>query len=183
MLLAFGIDDDARGAFDVLRATLAGNGTAVRARVGYRGGVVDTEVTWHGSVGMWSLLDSEQTERRFWCCFGVDDPRKSTSLDIAVEVNPRHQGTDLLVAGAFAMDADGAVHLCHNGKIGGGRKGVGKSGFLHHYSDPGGLEKMLYRGRPVKVVDLGPITSPGISCRLARLAHEVARIKEVCAEG
>ena len=92
MLLAFGIDDDAREAFDALGATLAKNGTAFGARVGYRGGFVDTQVTWHRSVGMWSLLDSKQADRRFWCCFGVDDPRKATALDIAVEINPRHQG-------------------------------------------------------------------------------------------
>ena len=182
MLLAFRIDDDAREAFDVLAATLARNGTAVRGRVGYKGGFVDSDVTWHGSVGMWSLLDSEQADRRFWCCFGVDDPRKATSVDIAVEINPRHHGTDLLVAGAFAKDARGAVHLCHNGKIGGGRKGVGKSAFFRHFSDPGGLKKMLYQGKHADVVDLSPVTSPELPRRLAWFAREVARIKVVCAE-
>ena len=181
MLLAFGVDDDARDAFEVLGTTLAKAGTAMEARVGYRGGFVDAEVTWHRSVQMWSLLIADQVDRRFWCCFGVEDPRKTASLDIAVEINPRHEGTDLLVAGAFAKDERGTVHLCHNGKIGGGQKGVGKSAFFRHYAYRG-LEEMLHKDRLVDVVDLGPITSPRLPRRVARFAHVVARIKEVCAK-
>lgn len=130
---------------------------------------------------MWSLLRSNEAQGRFWCCFGIDDPRKAASLDIAVEINPRHKGTDLVVGGAFAKDERGEIHLCHNGKIGGGRRGVGKSAFVREYSDGGGLKAMLYNDRLVDVVDLGPITSTGLLRRLARFAHEVVRIKEVCA--
>ena len=166
----------------MLGTTLAKTGTAIEARVGYRGGLVDADVIWYRAVQMWSLLRTDQTEGRFWCCFGIDDPRKVASLDIAVEINPRHEGTDLMVGGAFAKDERGAVHLCHNGKMGGGRKGVGKSAFFRHYYGSGGLEKMLYNDRLVDVVDLGPITSPRLRRRVARFAHEVARIKEVCAE-
>ena len=183
MLLAFGVDDDSHDAFDVLRTTLTKTGKAMEARVGYRGGSVATEVVWHRSVRMWSLLEAGRSANgKFWCCFGVEDPRKRGSLDIAVEINPRHEGTDLVVAAAFAKDERGVVHLCHNGKIGGGQKGVGKSAFFRHYSDPGGLEEMLYGARLVPVVDLGPITSSRLPRRVARLAHEVVRIKEVCAE-
>lgn len=181
MLLSFGVDDDAHEAFELLDSTLARAGTAIEARVGYRGGFIDTEVTWHRAVQMWSLLKANQAEGRFWCCFGVEDPGQTGSLDIAVEINPRHEGTNLLVGGAFSKDERGNVHLCHNGKMGGGRKGVGKSAFFRHYSDRGGLEKMLCNGRLVDVVDLGPITSPRLRRRVARFAHEVARIKDVCA--
>ena len=41
---------------------------------------------------------------------------------------------------------------------------------------------MLHKDRLVDVVDLGPITSPRLPRRVARFAHEVARIKEVCAK-
>ena len=182
MLLAFGVDNKAYDAFNVLSATLAKSGIATNARIGYRGGIVDAEVSWCHRVQLWSLLRANQAEGRFWCCFGVEDPREAASLDISVEINPRHNGTDLVVGGAFAKDERGEVHLCHNGKIGGGRKGVGKSAFLRHYSGSGDLEQMLYKDRLVHVVDLGPITSQRLPRRVARFAHEVARIKEVCAE-
>lgn len=179
MLLAFGAEDDARGAFSALRETLARAGEPVEARVGYKGGSVVAEVTWHRSVKMWSLLSEHQTERRFWCCFGLDDPNTTVNLDITVEINPRYQGTDLLVAGAFAKDTMGAVHLCHNGKIGGGRKGVGKSAFFRHCH--GGYMEMVYPNGSARVVDLGPIDRPALLDRLEWFAREVKRIKEACA--
>lgn len=184
MLLAFGAENDARSAFDALRETLANAGTPVRARVGYKGGSVEDNVTWHHSVEMWSLLRefpprARQEGRRFWCCFGIDDPHNAANLDITVEINPRHQGTDLLVAGVFAKDMTSTVHLCHNGKIGGGRKGVGKTAFFHHYGPD--FEKMRHGNGCVKVVDLGPITSRGLPRRLAWFARKVKRIKEACA--
>ena len=183
MLLAFGVDDDSHDAFDVLGTTLAKTGTAIGARVGFRGGLVDTEVNWHRSVRMWSLLEADRWAKgNFWCSFGLEDPRKPGSLDITVEINPRHEGTDLVVGGAFAKDERGVVHLCHNGRIGGGQEGVGKSAFFRHYSDCGGLEEMFYSEKLADVVDLGPITSPRLPRRVARFAREVARIKEVCAK-
>lgn len=45
MLMAFKVDDDPYDAFDVLDTTLAQAGTATKAKVGFRGGFVDEEVT------------------------------------------------------------------------------------------------------------------------------------------
>ena len=175
MIVAFGEDDNSREAFDVLRTTLLKGGTQIRRTVGYRGGKVDAEVTWHARAGIWSLLDAGM-ENRFWCCLGVQNPKDVKSLDIAVEINPRLEGTDLRVAGAFARDIHGMVHLCHNGKIGGGRQGVGKSAFFRHYR--GELTGMAYATRIIEVVDLGPITSRKLPGRLGRFAQEIARVKE-----
>lgn len=176
MLVAFGKDDDSREAFDVLRTTLSKGDIQVTRTVGYRDGNVEREVTWHAKAGIWSLLDDESLENRFWCCFGVQDPQDAKSLDIAVEINPRLEGTDLLVAGAFARDIHGTVHLCHNGKIGGGRQGIGKSAFLYHYR--GRWTEMAYGDKIVEVVDLGPINSRNLPGRLGRFAQEISRVKE-----
>ena len=176
MIVAFGKDDDSQESFDVLQTTLLKGGTQFRRTVGYRGGKVEAEVTWHASAGIWSLLDAGGVENRFWCCFGVQNPKDVKSLDIAVEINPRLEGTDLRVAGAFTRDVHGMVHLCHNGKIGGGKPGVGKSAFLSHYR--GELTEMAYENRIVKVVDLGPISSRELPGRLGRFAREIARVKD-----
>ena len=176
MIVAFGNDDNSRKAFDELRTTLFKGGTQITRTVGYRGGNVEKEVTWHARAGIWSLLD-DSLENRFWCCFGVQNPKDVKSLDIAVEINPRLEGTDLRVAGAFARDVHGIVHLCHNGKIGGGRRGVGKSAFFCHYR--GALTEMAYGARIVEVVDLGPISSRRLPGRLGRFAQEIARVKEI----
>ena len=176
MIVAFGTADNSRDAFDVLRTTLLKGGIQITRTVGYRGGNVEEEVTWHARAGIWSLL-ADRLENRFWCCFGVQNPKDVESLDIAVEINPRLEGTDLRVAGAFARDAHGIVHLCHNGKIGGGRRGVGKSAFFRHYR--GALTEMAYGARIVEVVDLGPISSRELPGRIGRFAKEIERVKEI----
>ena len=94
-----------------------------------------------------------------------------------MEVNPRLEGTDLRVGGAFAKDVRGVVHLCHNGKIGGGKPGVGKMAFFDHYR--GKTMEMSYKDRLVDVADLGPIDSRRLPGRLAWFAREVVRIKRV----
>ena len=176
MIVAFGKDDNSREAFGVLRATLLEGGTQIIATVGYQGNNVEAEVTWHEGAGFWSLLDDSLLKNRFWCCFGVQNPKDVRSLDIAVEINPRMNGTDLQVAGAFARDVHGMVHLCHNGKIGGGKPGVGKSAFFRHYRG-GRFTEMAYRAKIVDVVDLGPISSREFPGRLGQFAHEIVRVK------
>lgn len=182
MIVAFGRDDDSRKSFEVLRATLLNGGTQIRRTVGYRGGNVEAEVTWHARAGIWSLLDAQAdgVEGRFWCCFGVQNPKDVRSLNIAVEINPRLEGTDLLVAGAFARDVHGMVHLCHNGKIGGGKRRVGKTAFFDRYR--GELTEMAYKNRIVEVVDLGPVNSRELPRRIGRFAQEIARVKEEIAK-
>lgn len=176
MLTAFCSSDDSRAAFKALRAALLENGPQYKHRVGFRGSGNDKEmITWHSKVHMWSLLDPDEARNRFWCCFGVQNPKDVENLNIAVEINPRLEGTDLQVAGAFTKDARGVVHLCHNGKIGGGKPGVGKMAFFQHYR--GEIEKMSYKGGLVDVVDLGPIDSRRLPERLAGFAREVVRIK------
>lgn len=175
MLTAFCGGDDSKGAFEALRAALLDNGQKLKHRVGFRGDNVVETITWHSRVHMWSLVKRNKGSKRFWCGFGVQNPKDIESLDIAVEVNPRLKGTDLRVGGAFTKDARGVVHLCHNGKIGGGKPGVGKTAFFHHYR--GEIMEMSYKGGLVDVVDLGPIDSRRLLERLAWFAREVVRIK------
>ena len=180
MMIAFGKGDDSWTAFEELRTKMRQAGSQMRRTVGYPSGHVEKEVTWHAKEHVWSLLDSEETKSRFWCCFGVQNPKDVPSLDIAVEVNPRLEGTDLRVAGAFATDAHGVVHLCHNGRIGGGKPGVGKAAFIKYYR--GNFTEMAYGNRIVPVVDLGPIRSPRLPARLGRFARQVVRVKGMIAE-
>ncbi|MYF30226.1 MAG: hypothetical protein F4169_15480 [Gammaproteobacteria bacterium] len=177
MLVAFGDTDTARSsreAFELLRTTLA-DGQRRKATIGGRGFSTARMVIWHPDVGLWSLLDRNETPNRFWCCYGIEDPGNVRNLDIAVEVNPPLQGTDLRLGGAFARDARGRIHLCHTGKIGGGRRGISKTAFFEHYR--GKLTEMSHARGLANVVDLGPVDSTRLPARLARFAKEVLRVK------
>lgn len=69
---------------------------------------------------------------RLFNSFGISSElRRHASNDICVEVNVPYSGDTRQVAGFFARDnQSGKVCLMHNGKVGGGRKGVGKVEFL-----------------------------------------------------
>lgn len=173
MLWAFKDNDDAYEAFETLYANLDKGSVEKHTKLSTQAGAFEATVRWHKAQKFWCLL--EALENRFWCAYGVQDPGKNKTLDIAVEINPRTQGTDLLVGGAFARDETQAIHLIYNGKIGGGKRGIGKSAFFRQYV--GDLHEMVYNDKVVDVVDLGPIKSSRLRPRIARLVHEVARIK------
>ena len=87
MLRAIRSDDNAHDAFDVLGTTLAKTGTAIEARGGLQRWLRRCRGHLASRGQMWSLLRADQLEGRFCVVFGIDDPRKVASLDIAVEIN------------------------------------------------------------------------------------------------
>jgi hypothetical protein len=100
--------------------------------IGYPGGTTtDAEVFTDGKYWFHSRdHDSKEypnPRRLNW--FGIY--REHAGLEISVEINSAYQGRNDGIAGFFARDADsGIVYLCHSGRVGGGRKGVGKIAFL-----------------------------------------------------
>ncbi len=176
MLIAFQDHDDSLDAFETMSESLM-DGTRLRRRVGHPGFSGEWDVTWHSDLGVWSLLDPGKDINRFWCCFGTEDASDREALNIAVEVNPPHEGTDGRIGGAFAWGPGGRIHLTHNGRIGGGRRGIGKRAFFESYR--GDLVQMVHGDKVLNVVDLGPIDSPNLPSRLAWYAAEVNRIKDL----
>jgi len=93
------------------------------------------------------------------------------------------EGVTKQVAGLFAIDeATGDYFLLHRGKIGGGRKGIGKEAF-----------KNWYRGKWVDVFDenknkeevilISPINSPAFTVKVTSFVHEVAKFKQEISSG
>jgi hypothetical protein len=85
---------------------------------------------------------------RYWNSFGTF--KESGTLNIAVEVNiPKKNNAR--VAGFFARDSLGGVHLLHDGSVGGGTPGVSRANFLE------------YLGRPyVEVISRTGTVRPGV---------------------
>lgn len=66
---------------------------------------------------------------RFWDPFG--EYRENGNLQIAIELNVPTDSNSRRVSGFFARDGrSGAVYLMHDGGVGGGQKGVGRTAFL-----------------------------------------------------
>lgn len=107
------------------------NRNAVK-NIGHPGGrTPDAKISTNGHYWFWSGdhggADQPNPRRLNW--FGLF--REETGLQISVEINTPYEGRNDQIAGFFARDNDsGAIYLLHSGRVGGGKKGVGKGTFL-----------------------------------------------------
>lgn len=146
--------------------------------IGFQGGNMEVaNLRANGSI--WCILDktSDDSAARYWNAFGLSESLKvSVSNVIVVEINVPISGYNGNVAGLFARDENGNTWLLHSGKIGGGRKGVGKEAFLN-------FTKLatVSVGTESGVVALIPIARLGsstIAADVARFVRNVARFKD-----
>lgn len=168
-------------AFSQMKRALRKRGKRYRRIVGWRGGQDKVELIWMKEEGIWSCL--KPIETRYWCGFGLDNPKNVARSNIAVEINPPLEGVDLRNGGMFALDDAGEIHFCHTGAIGGGGKGVGKTAFWKRYRGNSETVHIPTRNKTIPVVDLGRVASKMFPRRIALFTQEVARIKEGIAAG
>lgn len=113
-----------------LKSALKREGTH---NIGFPGGNVDLPIYSAGPGKLWVAfggITPDAAVRRFWNAFGVYFTDKSAQ-SIAVEINIPTDTNGGQVAGFFAEDKEtGDIYLMHNGRVGGGRRGIGKSAFL-----------------------------------------------------
>lgn len=84
-----------------------------------------TNSLWH--------LPTPRGQEKWWHPFGFDQPeslktRKSSRM--IVQFTRARSGYSAKLGAFFAADPNDTIYLVHTGKIGGGRKGVGKTAFL-----------------------------------------------------
>src|SRR5437879_1975153 len=116
-------------AFAALRKRMTRDCERFQRALGWQGGYQEQTVYWNQREEIWSVFDPQMAMNRCWCAFGTDDPSKHKSLNIIMECNPPHEGVDRRCGGAF-LTQNRHVFLARSGKIGGGRKGIGKSAFV-----------------------------------------------------
>ena len=104
--------------------------------VGFQGGHLDRqEVFANNRIWFTHQPLENKGVPRYWNAFGSGPPALRRSNNITVEVNPAIHGVDRRVAGLFAVDdKTGHTVLLHRGRIGGGRKGIGKTSFMEWHS-------------------------------------------------
>lgn len=163
-----------RAATKAFRAQLAtAAGKPVRHWVGFPSG--------SGLVKVWVLRDHRfffcqfvdgDLENRYWNGFGLVMPEEARILPLVVEVNVPREGVDRLIGGVFLQGPRGEVYVGHRGRIGGGRKGVGKAAFWARYHA---------QAQPVldddSVIVLGKLGSPRLPGDLATFVRTVDEIK------
>src|SRR5579871_457592 len=103
--------------------------------------------------------------------------RAGSNVDITVEVNPPYEGINKRTGGFYAKDSDsGKVYLCHSGRLGGGKKGVGMNAFLA-WSNPPLVDVFDSTGKSRRGVLVLPVADTGAIRSVARYIDEIANFK------
>ena len=112
---------------------------------------------------------------RYWNAFGLSDntPKQNSLLPIVCEINPPLEGLNRRVQGAFVKTEDEQLLLVHRGKIGGGRRDIGRPLFFNNYQ--GQIRDI--NGRMFAII--GDISSPNLAQKVEFFMKEVDRIKSL----
>jgi len=162
-------------AFKMLKAYLKTGAVRFQRNVGWPGDHGEFSVYWREREQFWVVFGLEELSR-YWCAYGTMDPNEGGSLDITCEINPPTDGIDRRCGGIFLKDSASGFYLAHSGKIGGGRKGIGKRAFLESYS--GALPEVEWPdGVTAEVVILGKIGGNRFLSNLASFIHHVKTFK------
>lgn len=165
-----------RKAFSRLESRLRDGAKRFSRTLGTQGGHEEANVFWRPTEEFWFSI-SRHVENRYWCAYGTQDPEKSKSLSITVEINPPTSGFDRRIAGLFVTDASERIYLAHSGRIGGGKKGIGKEAFLATYSGPYFANVAWPDDETSEVILLADIDDSRLPEQLATFVLEVERFK------
>lgn len=143
--------------------------------VGYQGESHRLTAYWSSGLAIWWI--TEDSGNRFWNAFGTGEPKWNSgySHSITCEINPPYEGINRSISGVFAKDPDGKLYLLHRGKIGGGKKGVGKALFVREFR--GSWEEVEDGKEFSKLALIASFDSPRFAEQIADFVHEVERIK------
>jgi hypothetical protein len=147
-------------------------------KLGHPGASEKAKVAWSETLGIW-FFSRKIAGSRYWNAFGIGRPEGGAGIAITCEINFPLCGIDRRTGGAFAQDRAGHIFVVHRGKLGGGRKGIGKSLFENNYR--GVWEVMEDGGEETPVALIGVLHSPRFTRQIAQFVRKIARIKESAA--
>ena len=146
----------------------------IKVKLGHQGASVPAKVLWSRRLGIW-LFSHTINEVRYWNAFGRGKPREANILSTTAEINFPWEGIDRKTGGAFAGDAWGNIFVIHRGKIGGGKKGVGKSLFEHNYR---GVWSFMEDGDSItQVAVIGALNSSRFALQAALFVKKIEQLK------
>ena len=151
----------------------------IKVKLGHQGASFSAKVLWCEELGIWKFSQAVR-DVRYWNAFGIGKPGTPGVLSIASEINFPWVQIDRKTGGAFAEDAWGNIFVIHRGKIGGGRKGVGKSLFEQNYR---GVWSFMEDGDNLsEVAVIGNLKSERFASQTALFVKKVEMMKLSAAE-
>lgn len=150
----------------------------IPVKLGHPGASFRAGVFWSERLGIW-FFSRKMSEDRYWNVFGIGRPAAGADISITCEINFPVRGIDRKTGGALAKDNAGRIFVVHRGKIGGGKKGIGKTLFDSHYR---GVWVEVEDGDEEHTVALiGALGSPHVARQITQFVRKIDRIKTMAA--
>ena len=146
----------------------------ISVKLGHQGASFSARVSWSKKLGIW-IFSRSAKDVRYWNAFGLGKPEVSGHLTITAEINFPRSGIDRKTGAAFARDAWNHVYVIHRGKIGGGKKGVGKTLFEENYR--GNWAWMEDGNSLSEVAVIGALHSPRFAMQAAQFIRKIEKLK------
>jgi len=146
----------------------------IQANIGHQGANTRMKVSWSSRLGLWSI-SRRVSGNPYWNAFGLEKPDASSHIPIVCEINFPLRGIDRRIGGAMAKDRSGRIFAVHRGKIGGGKKGIGKTLFEDLYR--GAWAVMEDGDTDTTVALIGELLSPRFARQAAQFVRKVDAIK------
>jgi hypothetical protein len=146
----------------------------VKVKLGHQGASFGAKVSWSKRLGIWIFSQVTQ-DVRYWNAFGIGKPRVAGHLPITAEINFPWAGIDRKTGAAFAKDACNRIFVIHRGKIGGGKKGIGKSLFAENYR--GSWAWMEDGDTLTQVAVIGALGSDRFALQAAQFVGKIEKLK------
>lgn len=150
----------------------------IPVRVGHPGASFRASVHWSDNLGLW-LYSKRIPEKNHWNVLGIGKPAPEGRVVITCEINFPIRGIDRKIGGALARDPEGVIYVVHRGRLGGSRKGIGKSLFGSRYR---GVWAVMEDGdERATVAVVGALYSPRFVRQLGQFVRKVQRMKDLAA--
>jgi len=172
-----------KSAYTTFSQNVISGGEASDCVIGYKGDSESAQLVWHADKKLWVFLEPERLTNRFWCAYGVDNPLVHKMVSITCEINPPRFGYNRRLAGLFVVDSKDTIYLAHSGKIGGGRKGIGKTAFMKSRDTNDIISVMFPDKRETDYILIGGIEDKDFLSSLAKFVHEISDFKHETVHG
>ena len=147
-----------RSAWSVLQRTMADGAVRLKKSVGARSGAEVSNLYVREKLGIWMLPQAIMDDGSLFCAFGVLPFKQASNQDMIVLFNANLDFRKRSKAALLARDSEGESWICHTGRVGGGRKGIGKDAFLASI-DREPTEALDFKGRSMAVLPIAQIGS------------------------
>jgi len=151
---------------------------------GFQGGTNTITACWFESENIWCGYQklTDVPIPRFWNACSVGPEPKwdnvKSSVSITCEINMPLRGAERSIGGAFVIDDSGRLFLAHDGRVGGGKKGISKSAFLENHSQNYEIISATDSRGERRMLLLSSLDDKNFIKNLAKFVHDVSDFKE-----